>query len=511
MRSLVLLGIDATLIVLATIMAVALRYNFEFPFDRTSTVAVYVAASLLASCIVLPAAGLNRSIWRFSSLPDYMRIMGAVTAITLIAVALMFAGNRLDGVARSLPFIQFLLAAAFLIGARVLYRTHHLRRQARGKASAPLRIVQKEAGETILVVGLSRLTEMYLQSLAELAGDRVHVAGLLGLRNRHVGRLAASYPILGLADDVERVLQDLELHGTAIDRIVVTTTLSALSPAARAALLRIESGTPTRLEFLTENLGLEDGDRLPSKTAAQPAEPSVHAGVSFVITPSETIELAGRHYWKIKRTGDVALSATLLILLAPVLLVVAFLVGTTIGFPVLFWQRRPGLGGRPFHVYKFRTLSADRDSAGRVRSDEERMSRIGSFLRRTRLDELPQLVSILRGDMSFIGPRPLLPRDQSDAYRARLLVRPGLTGWAQVIGGRSISPSDKAALDVWYVKNASLWLDASIVLRTIPMVLFGERISQDAIVRAWRDLQAGGAVHRSTANDQNLDGARPAA
>lgn len=510
MRSLVLLGIDATLIVLATIMAFALRYNLEFPFDRVSSAAVYITASFLTSCFVLPVAGLNRSIWRFSSLPDYMRILGAVTAITLMAVAIMFACNRLDGVARSLPFIQLLLAAAFLIGARVLYRTHYLRRRARGKASAPLRITHKATGETILVVGLSRLTEMYLQSLAELASDRVHIAGLLGLRNRHVGRLAASYPILGLADDVERVLQDLELHGTMIDRIVVTTTLGSLTPTARAALLRIESGTSIRLEFLTESLGLEDGDHSSPETGVQPAEPLVHAGVSFVITPSETIKLARRHYWRAKRAGDIVLSAMLLILLAPVLLVVAILVGSTIGFPVLFWQRRPGLGGRPFHVYKFRTMSADRDSTGRLRSDEERMSRVGGFLRRTRLDELPQLVSILRGDMSFIGPRPLLPRDQSDAYRARLLVRPGLTGWAQVIGGRSISPSDKAALDVWYVKHASLWLDASIVLRTIPMVLFGERISQDAIVRAWRDLQAGGTVHRSTGNDQNLDVARPA-
>ena len=115
-------------------------------------------------------------------------------------------------------------------------------------------------------------------------------------------------------------------------------------------------------------------------------------------------------------------------------------------------------------------------------------------MRRTRLDELPQLFNILRGDMSFVGPRPLLPRDQSDTDRARLLVRPGLTGWAQVVGGRGISADDKAALDVWYVQNASLLLDVSILLRTVPIVLFGERISPVLIERAWHDLANTGVL-----------------
>ena len=104
------------------------------------------------------------------------------------------------------------------------------------------------------------------------------------------------------------------------------------------------------------------------------------------------------------------------------------------------------------------------------------------------LDELPQLFNILRGDMSFVGPRPLLPKDQPKEFGARLLVRPGLTGWAQVVGGREITPEDKAVLDVWYVRNAGLLLDLKVVARTIPIVLFGERISRSLIDRAWQDL-----------------------
>ena len=122
---------------------------------------------------------------------------------------------------------------------------------------------------------------------------------------------------------------------------------------------------------------------------------------------------------------------------------------------------------------------------------------LGHLLRRLRLDELPQLFQILSGEMSFVGPRPLLPVDQSPAYAARLLVRPGLTGWAQVTGGRTISAADKAALDVWYVHHASLALDVRILLTTALMVLFGERVDQRAIARAWRDLKEAGVCAHS--------------
>ena len=150
-------------------------------------------------------------------------------------------------------------------------------------------------------------------------------------------------------------------------------------------------------------------------------------------------------------------------------------------------------------------MAAPYDVDGRKLSDDERVSRIGIFLRRTRLDELPQLINILRGDMSFVGPRPLLPRDQDNAYRARLLVRPGLTGWAQVVGGRAISAEDKAALDIWYVRNASLALDAKILVKTVPLVIFGETISRKLIENAWADLRSAGVLQGGLAVQQSRD------
>jgi lipopolysaccharide/colanic/teichoic acid biosynthesis glycosyltransferase len=173
----------------------------------------------------------------------------------------------------------------------------------------------------------------------------------------------------------------------------------------------------------------------------------------------------------------------------PIMALIAVTVLVSMGRPIMFWQQRPGLGGRHFRLHKFRTMGAAYARDGHELLDHERLSSVGDLLRRTRLDELPQLFNILRGDMSFIGPRPLLPRDQDSSHRARLLVRPGLTGWAQVIGGRAISANDKVALDIWYVKHASLWLDLKIVLKTIPLVLFGETISRHQIESAWSDLR----------------------
>jgi lipopolysaccharide/colanic/teichoic acid biosynthesis glycosyltransferase len=194
---------------------------------------------------------------------------------------------------------------------------------------------------------------------------------------------------------------------------------------------------------------------------------------------------------------DVALSVSLLIVLAPVIALVGLCLSLSVGGPLIFWQQRPGLGGRPFCLYKFRTMGTAHGSDGRRKSDEERVTRVGNFLRRVRLDELPQLFNIIRGDMSFIGPRPLLPCDQDEAYKSRLLVRPGLTGWAQVVGGRSISAQDKAALDIWYLRNASLALDLKIALQTVPMVVFGERISKPLIEAAWQDLQNAGILRHN--------------
>jgi lipopolysaccharide/colanic/teichoic acid biosynthesis glycosyltransferase len=472
----------------ATLLALIVRDNFEISPDRLAALLPYLTATAAVTLPVFALAGLNRAIWRFSALPDYVRILWAVSVVTVGAMAITFAVNRLDGVPRALPLLQAVFAIGILIGARVLLRQRHAARVRRVPAAVQLRMFETSKATTILIVGLSRLTEAYLQAIDDIAANRIEIAGLVGLSDRHVGRLVATHPVLGKPEEIEPILNKLEVHGVLIDRIVVTADFESLSPEAQESLLHVEREREIPVQFLISDLGLSQlaGGRNTAEGSS--------SELSFEIDASDLEAMSRRPYWVIKRAIDMSAAFALLALLSPVLLIVAVLAATSIGFPVTFWQQRPGLGGTPFRLYKFRTMSAAHTSSGRKLRDDERVSRIGNLLRRTRLDELPQLFHILRGDMSFVGPRPLLPTDQADAHRARLLVRPGLTGWAQVIGGREISAEDKAALDVWYVRNASLLLDIEIALRTVPMVLRGERMSHDLIEKAWNDLYAAGVI-----------------
>ena len=168
------------------------------------------------------------------------------------------------------------------------------------------------------------------------------------------------------------------------------------------------------------------------------------------------------------------LALLLLLLLSPLLLVIAILVRIYLGGPVLFLQKRPGLNGQPFLLVKFRTMSQQRDGNGVILPDSQRLGSFGQWLRRNSLDELPELINILKGDMVFVGPRPLL-MDYLPLYNKmqarRHLVKPGLTGWAQVHGRNSLSWDEKFRLDVWYVDNRSFVLDLRIIQLTMTTLI----------------------------------------
>ncbi|HYZ26483.1 MAG TPA: sugar transferase [Geminicoccaceae bacterium] len=183
-----------------------------------------------------------------------------------------------------------------------------------------------------------------------------------------------------------------------------------------------------------------------------------------------------------KRTIDVLGAAIGMVALAPILLPIALLVWRSLGAPVLFRQVRPGLHGRPFELLKFRTMTDARDATGALRPDAERLTGFGKWLRGTSLDELPELINVLRGDMSLVGPRPLLVEylDHYSAEQARRHdVRPGITGWAAVNGRNATSWERRLALDVWYVDHWSLWLDLKILFMTVAKVLKREGISAE--------------------------------
>ncbi len=182
----------------------------------------------------------------------------------------------------------------------------------------------------------------------------------------------------------------------------------------------------------------------------------------------------------IKRIFDLALTTPGAILISPIMLIIALLVRIKLGTPVLFRQARPGLGGKLFTLYKFRSMRDAKDANGQPLPDSERLTRFGRFLRATSLDELPELWNVLRGEMSLVGPRPLLVEYlplYSPEQARRHEVRPGITGWAQINGRNAISWQEKFALDVWYVDHWSVWLDIRILALTLLKAIRREGIS----------------------------------
>lgn len=184
----------------------------------------------------------------------------------------------------------------------------------------------------------------------------------------------------------------------------------------------------------------------------------------------------------IKRLFDITAATTALVVLSPVYALTAYKVKNNLGSPVLFRQTRPGLHGKPFEMIKFRSMKDAVDADGNSLPDSERLTPFGQALRNSSLDELPELWNVIKGDMSLVGPRPLLMEYlplYNEAQKRRHLVRPGITGYAQVNGRNAISWSEKFELDTWYIDNQSLWLDIKILLKTVKKVVIKDGISAD--------------------------------
>ncbi len=482
----ILLVVDLWLVALATISALALRDNLEINVERwVPLLTVYLPISLAAAGGVFVAGGLDRGLWRYSSIVDYLHIVVLTIVVVSLSVGLVFAINRLDGIPRSLPILQSILMTGALISARVtvrlLFENRWVSNSITGVSAGP--------AQTIIIVGISPLSELFLRSVRRYAPQQVRIAGVLAVDPVVRGRTIHRNEILGTVENLHGVLELLHVHGVGVNRIVVAVPRQRLSQRAIEVLQEVEASSGIVIQLLSQRLGL-DPHWMPPLDPATSDRPDNAASCREPrsIRRDNSERLNGNEYLKFKRIMDVCVSALLISLLAPILPVVALVVAFDVGFPLMFWQHRPGLHGRSFRLYKFRTMRASHDKHFNRVPDEERLSPIGRFLRNFRIDELPQLYNILIGDMSIVGPRPLLPQDQSPNFATRLSVRPGLTGWAQVNGGRIISPTDKAMLDTWYVKNASFTLDLKIIFRTARMLLLGDRINVEAVSQAKQEF-----------------------
>jgi lipopolysaccharide/colanic/teichoic acid biosynthesis glycosyltransferase len=339
------------------------------------------------------------------------------------------------------PLYHGLLLAGGLIFARILTRVADAEEGA---------IDYQSRRERIIIIGANRLASSLILMLKAYAPNRQSVVAVLDENSSAVGRSVSGVQVLGTSQDLEAIVSEFSVHGVHIDRVILAGDSDLLSAAALHDVERVCKKQHLSLSFLPRMLGL-----------TEPARSDLNVVRSMEVAPETGL------YLRVKRVIDVVGSLSLMLLLSPIFIVATLLVWIDVGSPVLFWQERTGWRGRPFLIYKYRSLRAPFDSKGRPALGDRQPSAIGRFLRATRIDELPQLINVLFGDMSLMGPRPLLPEDQPCNTALRLSVRPGITGWAQVNGAKLVTKEDKEKFDEWYVANASLWVDMKIVLMTL--------------------------------------------
>jgi lipopolysaccharide/colanic/teichoic acid biosynthesis glycosyltransferase len=438
-----------------------------------STIIIYIIASVCFSIGFFVCFRVACSLPIYFSVQDTLQIGKATLCVVTTTAVAVFTFTNAEHFPRSVPIIHFFLLAGLLAAGRIV--------QCRVIQGSAVTRLTYEKERHVIIVGTGTLASLYIRYLDSISDCERRVAAVLDDDASLHGRSILGYIIVGGAEEVSALLDDFAQHGLFISSIVVCEGDPDRALGYRDRLGPICRSQGLQLELLIESPGFYGSVR----------------GACGCYSPTV---LPNAEYFRLKRAFETVIAGFCLILFLPIFASTAILVLVSMGSPIIFWQRRVGQYRRPIFVYKFRTLRNPVDKNTRRLTGDERNTRIGSFLRATRLDELPQLVNIVKGDMAIVGPRPLLPSDQPADPSLRLAVAPGLTGWAQINGGKLIGTEEKNALDEWYVRNACLRLDAEIAWRTFLTILWGDRRNDDqlgaALARARKEQNQGSPVQQ---------------
>jgi len=432
--------------------------------------------------------GIGGIIVRYICVNDLLNIVKAVLGAGLMTASVLFTVTRLEGIPRSVPAIHALILGAGLLA----YRVANLSRQRGRHADQP----RRGESENVILIGLNDWSVLVMKYLQAHAPERRLIA-LLDEDPRWIGRSVNGVRVFGPPAHLETVIEEFETHGLRTDWVLVSGDLSELSEQAAAEV---------RSTCAQRNLDLVSVPHLNTVGVKQRCcSPDKDPNRSEITDFFAEIRLS--QYFRVKRGIDAVVAFILIFTVLPLLVLTGLIALFDVGWPVLFWQQRIGQSGRELQIYKLRTLRPPFNHRGQRIPEEQRLSSVGRLLRTTRFDELPQLLNVLVGDMSLIGPRPLLPRDQPPNSALRLTVRPGITGWAQVNGGTLLSPTEKGALDVWYIRNASLWLDLRIIWMTLFSLVKSDRRCEEALAQAMHShhLKQAVATRFAPADARDLD------
>jgi lipopolysaccharide/colanic/teichoic acid biosynthesis glycosyltransferase len=425
----------------------------------------FALISMAATLIAFRVFRVSSTIPRYISVGDLLNLAKAVVAGELMTALVLFTLTRLDGIPRSVPAVHALILGAGLLTSRGLAS---IAERSRCSADPPRTPVAN-----MILIGVNDWSVLFMKFLRARSRQYWRVIALLDEDPKWFGRSANGVQVFGPSAELEAIIEEFATHGVRTDRVVVGGEAGGLSEETLTVVKGVCARRHLDLLFMPDLFG--------TGFAGCPGHPA-HADP--VHWPSRLPKFRPTPYLRFKRLIDAVAAAILILWLMPLLLIAAILVILDVGSPVLFWQQRLGRDGRELQIYKLRTLRPPFDLRGQRIPEEQRLSWIGRLFRQTRIDELPQLLNVLIGDMSLIGPRPLLPQDQPPNSAIRLSVRPGITGWAQVNGGANLSPTEKEALDVWYICRASPSLDLRIIVMTLFSLLRGDRRSEQALAQA---------------------------
>jgi lipopolysaccharide/colanic/teichoic acid biosynthesis glycosyltransferase len=465
--------IDVSWAALAPLLALYLRDALVLSVQGAPTAFLYCSLSFVFSLLAFLAFRVSHGISRYFSVHDAVSIISAVIVAGLTTTVVLFTFTRLEGIPRSIPVMQGLVLAAGLLLTRGVMRLWD-------KDDQQVDAADHSTVEHIIMIGSSRLTSLYIKLLQAHAPTQREVIAVLDDKQNLLGRTMCGVPVVGSANQLAAIIEEFAVHGIRTDRVIIGGDESLLSAQALNQVRDTCGQRDIVVDLVPNLIGLPP---LPAPGNVAPLIVRDTAAQSAYEQPT---------YFQYKRVIDFMTALLAILVFSPVFVIVTVLVLFDLGAPVVFWQKRIGRNGRNFLLYKFRTLQARFDCNGEPSANGDYDSWPGKFLRRLRLDELPQLFNVLFGEMSLIGPRPLLPQDQPKNCSLRLMVRPGITGWAQINGGNLITTEEKGALDEWYVQNASLWLDLRIAFFTLTFLFTGERRFEQAVREANALQQANG-------------------
>jgi lipopolysaccharide/colanic/teichoic acid biosynthesis glycosyltransferase len=443
-------AIDACFALITPLVALALR-DAPVLSDGSYSLYFYWACSTIFSLFAFSIFRLEHRGARYFSVDDIFDIVKAVVVAELLTASALFLFTRLEGIPRSTLFIHSLLLAASLIAVRTAaHLFEHEQRRAIGRPPET---------KHVIIVGSNYLSSAFIKWLETNDIEPKQVIAILDDSEEMIGRKISGVRVLGSLLKIKQMVDEFAVHGVKVDEVIVSNGESHLARPVFIELRKICHQNDIELSFLPQLL---------QSSLGQATESKVEASQSRQVLPFPI----SSYFW-IKRVLDFVFALVFIVVLSPLFISLSALVLLDVGTPLLFWQRRLGQGGRGFQIYKYRTMQTPFDRLGESFPENRRLSLIGHLLRRTGLDELPQLLNVLVGDMSLVGPRPLLSQDQPADPTIRLMVRPGITGWAQVNGGKQITDEEKYRLDEWYIRNASPLLDLRILLLTCRYVFVG--------------------------------------